>query len=128
MAKKSYTVTYQRDTDGWWVASIRGIKGCHTQGKNIAQARTRIRECLGLFIGDKCETAILVDDILVPEKTKRLLKLVESMGKNREKAEKEHRDALRKVAAGLTKEGYSLQDAGELLSVSRQRVHQLLNT
>ena len=58
MAKKSYTVTYQRDTDGWWVANIRRIKGCHTQGKNIAQARTRIRECLGLFIGDSCETAI----------------------------------------------------------------------
>ena len=128
MAKKSYTVTYQRDTDGWWVASIRKINGCHTQGKNIAQARTRIRECLGLFIGDKCETAILVDDIRVPEKTKRLLKLVESMGKSREKAEKEHRDALRRVAADLTEEGYSLQDAGELLSVSRQRVHQLLNT
>ena len=35
MAKKKYTVTYERDEDGWWVAHIRGVKGCHTQGKNI---------------------------------------------------------------------------------------------
>ena len=29
---KSYRVSYERDQSGWWVASVRGIRGCHTQG------------------------------------------------------------------------------------------------
>ena len=124
MAKKSYTVNYKRDQDGWWVAHVKGVKGCHTQGKNIAQARKRIRECLGLFIGDACET---VDDIQIPKHIKQFLGLVGSAASSRERAERDHRDLMRKFAKGLVVEKYSLQDVGELLNVSRQRVHQLLN-
>jgi predicted RNase H-like HicB family nuclease len=127
MAKKSYTVTYKRDEDGWWVAHIKGVKGCHTQGKNIAQARKRIRECLGLFIGDACETVELVDDIQLPKHIKQFLELVGSAASSRERAERKHRDLMRKFAKSLAVDKYSLQDVGELLNVSRQRVHQLLN-
>jgi predicted RNase H-like HicB family nuclease len=41
-----YVVTYELDGDGWWVAEVQGVAGCHTQGKTIEEARERIREAL----------------------------------------------------------------------------------
>ena len=29
-AVKSYRVAYERDESGWWVATVRGVRGCHT--------------------------------------------------------------------------------------------------
>lgn len=48
----TYTVDYERDEDGWWVASVREVPGCHTQGHSHPEARARIREALGLFVDD----------------------------------------------------------------------------
>jgi hypothetical protein len=51
-AVKSYRVAYERDVSGWWVATVRGVRGCHTQGRTVDEARRRIREALGLFVDD----------------------------------------------------------------------------
>ena len=51
-AVKSYRVSYERDELGWWVASVRGVRGCHTQGRTVDEARRRIREALELFVDD----------------------------------------------------------------------------
>jgi len=59
---KIYTVRYERDETGWWVASIPSVKGCHTQATSIQQARKRIREALGLFISHASDVE-LIDDI-----------------------------------------------------------------
>ena len=34
------------------VASVRELRGCHTQGRTVDEARRRIREAIGLFIND----------------------------------------------------------------------------
>ena len=47
---KRYTVRYERDEGGWWVATVPRIRGCHTQGRTLDQARRRIREAMALFI------------------------------------------------------------------------------
>ena len=47
-AVKSYRVAYERDESGWWVATVRGVRGCHTQGRTVDEARRRIREALEL--------------------------------------------------------------------------------
>jgi predicted RNase H-like HicB family nuclease len=49
-AVKSYRVAYERHDSGWWVATVRGVRGCHTQGRTIDEARRRIREALELFV------------------------------------------------------------------------------
>ena len=41
-AVKSYRVAYERDESGWWVATVRGVRGCHTQGRTVDEARRRI--------------------------------------------------------------------------------------
>ena len=47
-----YHVAYERDESGRWVASVRGVRGCHTQGRTVDEARRRIREAMELFIDD----------------------------------------------------------------------------
>jgi predicted RNase H-like HicB family nuclease len=42
MAEESmskYHVSYERDEAGWWVASVRKVRGCHTQGRTVDEAR-----------------------------------------------------------------------------------------
>jgi predicted RNase H-like HicB family nuclease len=64
-AVKSYRVTYERDESGWWVATVRGVRGCHTQGRTVDEARRRIREALGLFADDARRVSV-VDEVKLP--------------------------------------------------------------
>ena len=34
---KTYRIAYERDESGWWVASVRGVRGCHTQGRTVEE-------------------------------------------------------------------------------------------
>jgi predicted RNase H-like HicB family nuclease len=43
-------VADERDESGWRVASVRRVRGCHTQGCTVDEAQRRIREALELFI------------------------------------------------------------------------------
>ena len=63
MSVNTYQVAYERDDSGWWVASIREVRGCHSQGRTIDEARLRVREALGLFIEDDAVSAEFVDDL-----------------------------------------------------------------
>lgn len=122
---KSYTVTYERDENGLWVAEIASVPGCFTQGRTIEQARERIREALGLFIGERARAADLQDDVKLPA---RLLKRLEAAKEARSRAETEARQAAEKsraIALALTSEGLSLRDVGTLLGITRQGVHKL---
>jgi len=48
---KRYVVRYERDEDGWWVATVKNIKGVHTQARTMGAAQKRIREALSLAVG-----------------------------------------------------------------------------
>ncbi len=41
-----FTVLLERDRDGWYVATVPDIPGCHTQGKTVEQALERINEAI----------------------------------------------------------------------------------
>ena len=123
---KSYRVTYERDPAGWWVAAVREVPGCHTQGRTLAQARRRIREALGLFVADS-ESAQLVDDVRLPAEARQALVRSQAARTKADmlkaKAGATMTDAVRVLTGGF---GLSVRDAAELLGVSHQRVQQLL--
>jgi predicted RNase H-like HicB family nuclease len=62
---KNYRVVYQRDESGWWVATVRGVRGCHTQGRTVDEARRRIVEAMELFVYD-ARCAKIVDEVKLP--------------------------------------------------------------
>jgi predicted RNase H-like HicB family nuclease len=121
-----YTVEYEHDEAGWWVARVRGVRGCITQGRTIAQARRRIREALSLAI-PRAAGAELVDEVRLPPEARRALRRVAVAERRLELA---HATAIAARCAGarvLTGPpvGLSVRDAAEVLGVSHQRVHQL---
>jgi predicted RNase H-like HicB family nuclease len=126
MAKnvKGYDVVYERDEDGWWVASIPAVPGCHTQGRSIGQARDRIREALSLFVKG-ARTASFKEDFVLPVRLQRVLR---KTAEAREQAAAQEALAgrlLKEAARTLRAEGVSVRDVGQLLGLSHQRIDQI---
>lgn len=122
---KQYKAIFERDESGTWLARIPAIRGCHTYGRTIEQARARLREALGLWIDDPAG-AVIDEDIRLPA---RLKTAIGRSRRTRQRAEQERETAheqTRAAAEALVEEGVSLRDAGELLGLSHQRVQQLV--
>lgn len=125
MKARSYRVVYERDEDGWWVASVPSVQGCHTQGRSINEARERIREALGLFIKD-ADKVHLEDDVHLPPGTRSLITEHQQARERVEREKERARVVVSRAVSTLTKDlGLSTRDAGELLDLSQQRVQQL---
>lgn len=45
-----FRVVIEQDEDGWYVASVPDLVGCHTQGKTLEQVRQRIKEAIELVL------------------------------------------------------------------------------
>jgi predicted RNase H-like HicB family nuclease len=123
---KPYRVAYERDESGWWVATVQGVRGCHTQGRTIDEARRRIRATLGLFVDD-ARRAPIVDDVKLPTAATRAIQAYASLRKRADeedrRAARAARRAVRILRTGRLK--MSARDAARLLGLSHQRVHQL---
>jgi predicted RNase H-like HicB family nuclease len=123
---KTYHVTYERDESGWWVASVRGLRGCHTQGRTVDEARRRIVEAMELFV-DKTRSAKIVDDVKLPASAKKAIRTYATLRKKAEEQDRRAalaaRRAVRVLRGGRLK--MSARDAARVLGLSHQRVHQL---
>ncbi|HKY22010.1 MAG TPA: type II toxin-antitoxin system HicB family antitoxin [Vicinamibacterales bacterium] len=123
---KTYRVAYERDESGWWVASVRGVRGCHTQGRTVNEARRRIVEAMELFV-DGARRAKIVDDVRLPSGAARALRAYATLRKRAadedRRAAQAARRAVRVLRGGRLK--MSARDTARLLGLSHQRVHQL---
>ncbi|MCY3802596.1 MAG: type II toxin-antitoxin system HicB family antitoxin [Chloroflexi bacterium] len=48
-------VVFERDEDGWEVASCPTLPGCHSQGRTRAEALANIREAIGGYLASMRE-------------------------------------------------------------------------
>ncbi len=55
---KEYNVVIEKDADGFYVASVPSLRGCHTQAKSLDTLMKRVREAilLCLEIEDECSS------------------------------------------------------------------------
>jgi predicted RNase H-like HicB family nuclease len=51
-ASRKFTVVIERDEDGYYVASVPAIPGCHTQAKNMNTLMKRLHEVVELCLED----------------------------------------------------------------------------
>jgi predicted RNase H-like HicB family nuclease len=122
---KTYHVDYERDDAGWWVATVREVAGCHTQGRTIEEARRRIREALSTAVDD-ADKAALADSVKLPKPIEREVRRAKDLRRDVEERTARAGDAARKAVRALLKDmGLSVRDAGTLLGMSGQRVQQL---
>ena len=125
-AVKTYRVAYERDKSGWWVASVRGVRGCHTQGRTVEEARRRIVEAMELFVDDS-RNAKVIDDVKLPATVARVVRTYTTLRKKAAQDDRlaamAARRAVRVLRGGRLK--MSARDAARLLGLSHQLVHQL---
>jgi len=48
--KREFNVVIERDEDGYFVASVPALRGCHTQAKSLDVLMRRIKEAIELCI------------------------------------------------------------------------------
>lgn len=123
--KSKYVARFARAEDGLWDVAIEGVQGCHTQARTIAQGNERIREALSLFIGEAAHTVELEQAIALPAPVRRAVDRSLSMRERARAAEAEAAKATEQAVKELLELGLSTRDAGELLGLTRQRVHQV---
>ena len=59
-SKRKFTVVIERDEEGYYVASVPALRGCHTQAKTLDTLMKRVREVIELCLDDGGE----IDDAL----------------------------------------------------------------
>ena len=47
---REFSVVIERDEEGYYVASVPAIPGCHTQARSLDDLIDRIRECIALCL------------------------------------------------------------------------------
>jgi len=50
MKKRSYTVLYEADPQGGFVASVPALPGCYSQGDTLEEAEKHITEAIELYL------------------------------------------------------------------------------
>lgn len=48
--KQKFTVLIERDEEGYFVATVPALRGCHTQAKNLDTLMKRVQEVIGLCL------------------------------------------------------------------------------
>ena len=48
--KNQYAVIIEQDEDGFFVASVPALPGCHTQGKTLGELRENVKDAIKLCL------------------------------------------------------------------------------
>ena len=48
--KREFSVIVERDEEGWYVASVPALPGCHTQARSLDKLMARVREAIALCL------------------------------------------------------------------------------
>jgi predicted RNase H-like HicB family nuclease len=127
---KKYRVVYELDSEtGHWIASVPEFPEGLVHGLTLEQARKRIRQALAewLGLGEPLNAGRILDDVRLPARIRRTVRGAQQARERAAHAQAEAARRTRAAAARLVRLGLSLRDAGELLGVTRQRAHQLLD-
>jgi len=54
---KEFSVVVERDEEGFYVASVPALPGCHTQAKSLDKLMQRMREAIELYLEVEGERA-----------------------------------------------------------------------
>ena len=121
-----YRVVIGRDESGAWIARVPSIRGCHSHGRTLDQARRRLREALDLWVDDAA-TAELIERIHLPLGARTAINRSHAARRHAKRERDRAQLATKAAAETLVEEiGLGLRDAGELLEISHQRVQQLV--
>lgn len=123
-----YVIELDRDEAGSWVAAARGVPGCHTQGRSIRQALSRMREALAVCVDEEVVSDQIEACVHLPAEARLAVSRYESACARLERDQRAARSitdgAIQTLVGDLS---MSVRDVGDILGLSHQRIHQLAN-
>jgi predicted RNase H-like HicB family nuclease len=54
-SKRKFTVLIEQDEEGYLVATVPALRGCHTQAKSLETLMKRVREAIALCLEDEAK-------------------------------------------------------------------------
>lgn len=48
--KRNFNIVIEKDEEGWFISSVIGLPGCHTQAKTLNQLMKRTEEAIQLYL------------------------------------------------------------------------------
>lgn len=54
---REFSVVIERDEEGYFVASVPSLPGCHTQARSLDELMVRVREAIALCLEVEVESA-----------------------------------------------------------------------
>lgn len=66
---REFNVLIERDAEGYYVASVPALRGCHTQAKSLDELMERIREAIELCLDVRSEDVEAMDFVGVQKVT-----------------------------------------------------------
>jgi len=128
MRKKRYTARFNFE-DGAWLVEIEEIPQVHTFGRTLAKARANVRDALGLWLQAEHPATLDIRDQFV-DFSDELTAVVAEANAIRvlltETSDRAQGLTARASQMLVGEMGLSVRDAAELLHISHQRVHQLV--
>ena len=58
---REFHVVIERDSEGYYVASVPALPGCHTQARSLDELSERIKEAVALYLEVEGEASDLLD-------------------------------------------------------------------
>jgi predicted RNase H-like HicB family nuclease len=65
--EQRYSVVIERDAEGYYVASVPALPGCHTQARSLDELMERIKEAIELYLEVVGEAADPLDFVGVQQ-------------------------------------------------------------
>jgi len=50
---REFSVVIEKDEDGWYVATVPALRGCHTQARSLDALMERTREVIALCLAEE---------------------------------------------------------------------------
>jgi predicted RNase H-like HicB family nuclease/predicted DNA-binding protein YlxM (UPF0122 family) len=127
MSKRGYVAVYELDDNGSWFVHVPDLKGAHSHGRSLAQARKNIREAVALVLDMEPEEFFLFDRVQLAPDIERLVTSVKELRTEADEMQEFATWATEDVVKNLSfgEHPLSLRDIADVLGISFQRVHQI---